>query len=179
MDEKILAEVKDDYNAFKKASPELQKDEAFVKKAILNNHVVLKLADTFRGNREFVKDIINTQPNALQFASEELKNDPELTGIQKAAFEKKWKSEAPSMATAIAEAEKDKADKEKADKDRKAHLRMFMSAKEKEQADEAEAKSRWANELNGYNYQGGRTRRRKTRRKTKLKRTRVVRKVKP
>ena len=90
----ILDKIKDNYFEFKNVSPELQKDEAFVKQAVITNYVVLKLADTFRGNRAFIEDIIKVQPNALQFASEELKNDPELTGIQKAAFEKKWKSEA-------------------------------------------------------------------------------------
>ena len=174
MDEKILAEVKDNYNAFKQASPELQKDEAFVKKAILNNHVVLKLADTFRGNREFVKDIINTQPNALQFASEELKNDPELTGIQKAAFKKKWESEAEEKAAAKAEMDKFRAAYNATPYYPSSTFTLPTPTYVPKHTDTEASRSA---AVTAYLNRGGRTRR-KRRRKTKLKRTRIVRKVK-
>jgi hypothetical protein len=88
----------------------------------------------------------------------------------------------PEYAADKAKAEQAAADKAKAEqaaRDKK-HLRNFMNSAEKEKADKADKdEAERQRRLKPYteNNIGGRTRR-KRRRKTKLKRTRVVRKVK-
>ena len=84
--EEMLEAIQADFSAFNSVPEELKVDEAFVKRAVIANPVVLRNAGTFRDNEEFVKSVIPESPRALQFASDRLKNNKDLQDLATDAF---------------------------------------------------------------------------------------------
>jgi hypothetical protein len=81
-----LEEIKKNFSVFDSVPEELKVDEAFVKKAVIANPVVLRNADKFKDNEAFLMSVIEESPRALTFASDRLKSNTVLKDKATEAF---------------------------------------------------------------------------------------------